>query len=224
MLQTFDLFQRGLTPTQIAAERNLTEMTIYNHLARLIAEDKIPLHQIVSPEIEAQVLQAIATIGSASRLTPIKTILPDHITFDQIKCAIAAHPELPQESQVSMTIEKPEQPIVFSALPALQPAALCLFPFTRRHHPRSRGQTGRNPGSNRAGQFLTGSKASWLETFAQHSCYGQLASLSQQAVMDVIDALITDGRLATTGGNRPKVVLSSQAEAKAKAEKEDQAR
>ena len=109
VIQTFDLFQRGLSPIQIAAERNLTEMTIYNHLARLIAEDKIPLHQLVSPEIEAQVLQAIATIGSASRLTPIKTILPDYITFDQIKCAIAAHPELPKESPILGTIEKPEQ-------------------------------------------------------------------------------------------------------------------
>jgi hypothetical protein len=34
-----------------------------------------------------------------------------------------------------------------------------------------------------------------------------LAELSQQAVLDIIDALITDGRLVTTGGNRPKVVL-----------------
>jgi hypothetical protein len=37
-------------------------------------------------------------------------------------------------------------------------------------------------------------------------------------VVDIIDALITDGRLATTGGNRPKVVLVSQAEAKAETE------
>jgi hypothetical protein len=64
-------------------------------------------------------------------------------------------------------------------------------------------------------QFLTGSKAGWLETFTQHSCYGQLADLSQQAVIDIIDALITDGQLATTGGNRPKVILPGLAGVKA---------
>jgi hypothetical protein len=58
-------------------------------------------------------------------------------------------------------------------------------------------------------QFLTGSKVAWLEAFAQHSCYGQLASFSQQAVLDIIDALITDGKLMTTKGSRPKVILTN---------------
>lgn len=56
-------------------------------------------------------------------------------------------------------------------------------------------------------QFLSGSKAAWLETFVQHSAYGQLAGMSQKAILNIIDALITDGRLLTTGGNRPKVAL-----------------
>ena len=220
VIQTFDLFQRGLTPIQIAAERNLTEMTIYNHLARLIAEDKIPLHQLVSPEIEAQILQAIATVGGAGRLTPIKAVLPDHISFDQIKCVIAAHPELPRESQVSVTIEKPEQSIISPAPPLPSPPASSPSPDAIILE--AVAKLGGTLGRTGLAQLLTGSKTSWLETFAQHSAYGQLASLSQQAVMDVIDALITDGRLATTGGNRPKVVLSSQAEVKVKAEAESE--
>jgi hypothetical protein len=59
-------------------------------------------------------------------------------------------------------------------------------------------------------QFLSGSQAGWLETFADHSYYGQLGHLSQRAILDIIDALITDDRLKSTGGRRPKVVLPDQ--------------
>jgi len=59
-------------------------------------------------------------------------------------------------------------------------------------------------------QFLTGSRASWLEAFSQHSHYGRLGDLSQKAVLNIIDALIADGKLLTTGGSRPKVILPEQ--------------
>lgn len=203
--QTFELFKRGLTPAQIAAERNLTEITIYSHLARLIADDQIELHQLVPPEIETQVLQAVQTVGSAARLTPIKSALPDFITFDQIKCVIAAHPELPKEGLVSEIDKEAEQPITPAATPSPDTTIL-----------EAVAKLGGTLGRTGLAQFLAGSKASWLETFAHHPAYGQLAALSQQAVLDIIDALISDGRLVTTGGNRPKVVLAGQGEAGAK--------
>jgi superfamily II DNA helicase RecQ len=221
VIQTFELFKRGLTPTQIAAERNLTEITVYNHLARLIADEKIELHQLIPPEIETQVLQAIATVGSAARLTPIKTALPEEITFDQIKCVIAAHPELPKESPLLESDSEPQPSISSAPLPPSTPAPPSSSPDIIILE--AAAKLGGTLGRTGLAQFLTGSKASWLEPFAQHSYYGQLASLSQPAVMDIIDALITDGQLATTGGNRPKVVLKGQAESKAKAKAEEEA-
>lgn len=214
VIVTYELFKQGLTPGQIAAERHLSETTVYLHLARLIADDKIELHQIVPPEVEAQVLQAVAAVGSATRLTPLKTILAEDISFDQIKCVLAAHPELPKESPILETDAKPEQAVLSPAPPlpsppASSPDAIVLAAVTK---------LGGTLGRTGLAQFLTGSKASWLETFTQHSSYGQLASLSQQAVLDIIDALITDGRLVTTGGNRPKVVLVGQIEAKTREE------
>ncbi len=59
-------------------------------------------------------------------------------------------------------------------------------------------------------QFLSGSKISWLESFSNHSYYARLSHLSQKAILNIIDALITDGKLQTTGGGRPKVILPNQ--------------
>jgi hypothetical protein len=154
---------------------------------------------------------AVETVGGAARLTPIKAVLPEHISFDQIRCVLAAHPELPRESPASDFVDMPKKSP--APLPPGSPAP-SLDTIVLEAVTRLGGALGRTG----LAQFLTGSKAAWLEAFAQHSCYGQLAALSQQAVVDIIDALITDGRLATTGGNRPKVVLVSQAEAKAETE------
>jgi ATP-dependent DNA helicase RecQ len=111
--QTYELFKQGLTLAQIAAQRNLAESTIYTHLARLIADGKIELTQIVAPEIETQVLQAIAAVGSAAALSSLKAVLPDDISYGQIRCVIAAHPHLSQESPpLKEIIEKPIQRVV----------------------------------------------------------------------------------------------------------------
>jgi hypothetical protein len=59
-------------------------------------------------------------------------------------------------------------------------------------------------------QFLTGSQAAWLKSFAAHSMYGQLAYLPQKTVMDLIDGLLAEGKLVSTEGLRPKVILPEQ--------------
>lgn len=325
-METLALFQQGLTPAQIAAERDLKENTIYTHLARLIGDGKVGLHQVIPPEIEAQVLSAIKTVGSTVALSPIKTILPETISYGQINCVLAAHPELSKESQPLSATETPEQRVVAlgergspddvseliaalehssgnvrrlaaSALgkigdpravePLLTLLADEMKPQVRQYiikalgkigDPRARpileriaaspdeqdynvqsaqlalanlsgmplesarpiptpppqppvspdaiildavAKLGGILGRTGLAQFLTGSRASWLETFTGHSAYGQLSHLSQKAIINVIDALITDDKLITTGGYRPKVILpdqnphSSQAKAEA---------
>lgn len=324
--QTFALFQQGLSLSEIAAQRELAESTIYTHLARLVGEGKVELGQIVPAEIEAQVLEAVETVGSAAQLTPLKTILPHEISYDQIRCVLAAHPELPAASPTVPAAETPEQRVVAlgksgdpeqipelaaalehengnvrrlaaSALGkighprAVEPLLALLAretqPQVRQYaikalgrigDPRARtrleqivvnseeqayniqtarlalenirktdtigpplpeetaasaapappssppsapsspdtiileatGKLGGTLGRTGLAQFLTGSRAAWLEAFAQHHHYGSLAGLSQQAVLNIIDALITDGKLLTTGGSRPKVILPEQ--------------
>lgn len=204
--QTHRLFQQGLTPAQIAVERGLAESTIYTHLARLIGEGKIELAQIVSAEVEREVLQAVETIGSAAALAPLKASLPEEISYDQLRCVLAAHPELPRQRPAIPTLQ-PSNPSVVPTLPVSQPSNPAFSPdaVILEAVVKLEGALGRTG----LAQLLTGSKAAWLDAFAQHPCYGQLAYLSQQAVFDIIDALITDGKLATTSGSRPKVIAAN---------------
>ncbi len=209
--QTFTLFQEGLAPSEIAAQRELTLTTIYGHLARLIGDQKIELHHVVSPEIAAQILVVIEQVGGL-RLTPIKAKLPDTISFEEIKCVLAAYPEerLPQNDHLSPSREtEPSPPIeVDGGAPEANdeplpqnPLDLIILAVTK---------LGGTLGRTGLAQFLSGSKQAWLETFADHSLYGCLPDLSQRALLDMIDALIADGKLQSTGGRRPKVRVPEQ--------------
>ena len=199
---TLLMFQEGHTPEQISEMRNLTQNTIYNHLARLIENNKIEIHQVVAPNIETQILRAIETVGSAARLTPIKEELPEEISYEQIKCVIAANSDLPKtlpcpdESKIAPAASAIELPSN-SASADPQPDTIIIEAVVKLNG--ALGRTGLT-------KFLTGSQAGWLEVYASHALYGQLAHFSQRAVLDIIDALIVEGSLQITGGRRPKVI------------------
>jgi hypothetical protein len=86
--ETLDLHRRGLDPVQIAAARERSPRTIYEHLARLIGEGEVDLERIVAADVVAQVRAVVEQIG-ADRLSPIKERLPDTISYGEIKCVIA---------------------------------------------------------------------------------------------------------------------------------------
>ena len=210
--QTLELFEEGLTPADIATRRKLAQSTIYTHLARLITDKKIGLDQVVSAEIEAQVIEAITQVGGAGALAPLKAILPDTISYDEIRCVVAAQGDRPQ------TESDPSESVVMTSEPR-EPAEPAFL--QRQVTPDDSGspttiileavaKLGGTLGRTGLAQFLTGSRVAWLESFAGHSSYGKLSHLSQKAVMHMIDALITDRRLISTGGHRPKVILPQQ--------------
>jgi ATP-dependent DNA helicase RecQ len=80
------LLEQGLSVQAIAAERGLTERTIYNHMGRLIFEGQIEVGTIVPPDIQAQIRTAIQAEGSAHLLAPLKARLPDGIDYGLIRC------------------------------------------------------------------------------------------------------------------------------------------
>ncbi|MBN2543021.1 RecQ family ATP-dependent DNA helicase [bacterium] len=89
IIKTYGLFKEGLTPEEISSNREISIRTIYNHIAKLIELGKIEVNAVVSPTIQRQVEAAISKVGF-ERLTPIKELLPEDITFEQIRC-VAAH-------------------------------------------------------------------------------------------------------------------------------------
>ena len=87
---TAQLLAEGLAPEQVAHQRGLTMMTIYGHCAKLIEAGKLDVNKVVSRDVQEKIEKAIQKIGSTQYLSPIKNILPEEITFEMIRCAIAA--------------------------------------------------------------------------------------------------------------------------------------
>ena len=86
---TGQLFTEGLTPSQIARQRGKDERTIYGRLARLIEQGRISLSEVVAEEVIVPVRVVIEQLGDVSYLSPIKDLLPEEISFEEIGCVVA---------------------------------------------------------------------------------------------------------------------------------------
>jgi orotate phosphoribosyltransferase-like protein len=87
---TAELFARGMNSEQIASERNLAISTINYHLSQLIESGIIAIEQVVRDDIREKVEDAVREIGSDKRLSAIKAILPEEISYDEIHFVVAA--------------------------------------------------------------------------------------------------------------------------------------
>ncbi len=84
-LQTLALFQEGYSPAEIAAHREIRPETVANHLALLIENRRIAnLEGLVKPEAQAEINQAIETVGLAS-LGNLWEHLGKRYSYDEIK-------------------------------------------------------------------------------------------------------------------------------------------
>ncbi len=115
---TAQLWAEGLTPAQIAARRNLTESTIYGHLAKLIAAGEISVDDVVPADVQKQVRVVIKAVGDVSRLAPLKFRLPESISYGVVSCVVAAwereHDLVPERTQLPS--EGPVDEGLFQAL------------------------------------------------------------------------------------------------------------
>jgi len=87
---TGQLLNQGLTPEKIARQRGLTMMTIYGHCAKLIEARKLDIDKVVSKDVQQKIESAIQKVGPTQYLLPIKTLLPEEITYEMIRCVVSA--------------------------------------------------------------------------------------------------------------------------------------
>lgn len=90
MTETLACFRAGQSPAAIAAERELSEGTVYNHLAALIERGVLQVGDVVSQKRYGQILAAWHAEGGADHLGPIKQRLPEEIGYGEIRCVLAA--------------------------------------------------------------------------------------------------------------------------------------
>ncbi|CJG64941.1 Uncharacterised protein [Streptococcus pneumoniae] len=85
---TYELFQQGKSLDEIADERELSRITIENHLFKCAEEEKeIDWTPFLSEEDEQLILEAASSVGD-EKLKPIKEELPENITYFMIKVAL----------------------------------------------------------------------------------------------------------------------------------------
>lgn len=85
---SYDLFKQGLTVSDIAKQRELTENTVLSHLIRCDQEGKaIDWSDFVDVEKEVEIINAIGTVGLEA-LRPIKEALPETCSYADIKIVI----------------------------------------------------------------------------------------------------------------------------------------
>ncbi|QYR20386.1 DNA helicase RecQ [Paenibacillus sp. sptzw28] len=90
-MQSLALIRQGHSITQIASQREMSRVTIENHLLRCAEEgEPVDWEDFIPQQHEALILETIIQIGT-ERLKPIKEALPDEIDYFAIKAVMVKH-------------------------------------------------------------------------------------------------------------------------------------
>jgi len=88
-LETFDLYNKGMTIEEMAQVRGITNGTIIKHLCYLIEKGlPVKIDRFVSKTKQKKIRQAIQKVGE-EKLTPIKEEVGDEISWDEIRLVLA---------------------------------------------------------------------------------------------------------------------------------------
>ena len=85
---TFQLYNQGLKPDEIAKNRSLAIGTIIGHLARFIPTGEVSLSELVPPEHQEAILKVIQTIEKGETKTAIKSLCPPEVTYQEIELVL----------------------------------------------------------------------------------------------------------------------------------------
>ena len=80
-----------MSPDEIARQRNLQPWTIYGHLGRLASQGLVDIDDIVSKEHQLIIRNTAAKFTSAYTLKEIRELVPDNISYAEIKITLAQH-------------------------------------------------------------------------------------------------------------------------------------
>ena len=85
--ETHALYKNGLSIEKIAEKRGMAISTITTHISNLFAQKRIPssdLNKFVSPDRVEIIKNAFAKIGSFEAMRPVKDLLGDDFSYDEI--------------------------------------------------------------------------------------------------------------------------------------------
>lgn len=86
--ETLRLYNAGMSPDEIARQRDLKPWTIYGHLGRLVGRGLVDIDDLVSKEHQLIIRNAAAKFTTAYTLKDIREAVPDHISYPEIKITL----------------------------------------------------------------------------------------------------------------------------------------
>ncbi|MGG3570941.1 DNA helicase RecQ [Bacillus gobiensis] len=87
-LETYKMFQEGMSIKELAEAREITEETAGSHLLRSISEGhSIDWERIITSQIEAQIKEAVEKVGK-EKLKPLKENVSEEISYFLIKLTL----------------------------------------------------------------------------------------------------------------------------------------
>ena len=90
-LETFDLYNKGLSPEEIAERRELSPATIASHIGYLIEKKLIKdIDKLVDKKTRDKVLKAAKKVG-AGKLKPVYEELKEQVDYDKIRFTLAKY-------------------------------------------------------------------------------------------------------------------------------------
>ncbi|MBI4779156.1 RecQ family ATP-dependent DNA helicase [Candidatus Falkowbacteria bacterium] len=88
-LETLELWNKGMSLEKIAQARELTVGTIIGHLCFLAEKGLgVDIDKLVKPERQKKIMAAVKAVG-AEKLTPIREVLGEEYSWDEIKLVLA---------------------------------------------------------------------------------------------------------------------------------------
>ena len=87
-VESFKMFQSGMSIAEIASIRELSPMTIEGHLTYFIQTGELDVAMFVAPEKMLTIKDAIESYGP-SPLTPLKEVLGDDYSYTEIKAVVS---------------------------------------------------------------------------------------------------------------------------------------
>lgn len=82
--KTLELWQRKKTIVEIAEERKLSVQTIYQHIGKLIGQQKIDITEVI-PQKKLRILKQLFENYDGQTLTEIKAEASETITWDDLR-------------------------------------------------------------------------------------------------------------------------------------------
>lgn len=89
---TYELWMEGMRVDAIAQERKLTPTTVFSHLAKLIADGKIQLNEVLD-ESKIKQLEAVFNANEGKSLTDIKNASNNEFSWEELKLFQRTRPD-----------------------------------------------------------------------------------------------------------------------------------